>query len=189
MAWEIDASRSQACFSIRQTTVTTIRRCFGVVRGYLHIDAQTPVHSWLDLELDAPSGESGSSIGSECGQGAHRPSSEVPDAERDPLITFTSTRIEHIEGAVYTLAGNLTVCGVERPITFDTLFHRERNRNSRWRTGLFARTKINRAEFGHAVDRLLETLVGHTYEMISIEVTFDLFQRSEVEQGLALMAA
>ncbi len=48
MAWEIDASHSQAMFSVRHAMIATVRGQFKVLSGTLHIDEQNPANSSVE---------------------------------------------------------------------------------------------------------------------------------------------
>lgn len=188
MAWELDARTSQALLTVHQKTQRTLHGRIGVIYGYLHIDSQNPVHSWVDLGVDAANDDADHHVD----RGHNHASVLPPDrrvAQWHPLLTFTSTRLEHVEGPVYTLSGDLTIRGTTQPITFDALFHGERDGDGLWRPGLFARTKIARTDVGSAADRIVETVFGDANELTSMEIVFDLFQQPVVEQRLASIAA
>ncbi len=55
MSWEIDATHSQATFSVKHMMISTVRGHFEVLSGKLHIDEEHPDNSWVEAEVDAAS--------------------------------------------------------------------------------------------------------------------------------------
>ena len=143
MAWEIDVVHSQARFSARQTASNTIRGRFKEVRGYLHVDEQNPMHSWVDVEVNAASIDTGDE---DCD--ARLRSKEVLDVVEYPTITLKSVRVHHAVGQEYEVSGELTMHGVTRLVNFDAGFQEHSDSNGARHAALTARTKINCRDFG-----------------------------------------
>ncbi|HAT47232.1 MAG TPA: polyisoprenoid-binding protein, partial [Ktedonobacter sp.] len=55
MAWNIDATHSQATFSVKHMMISTVRGHFEVLSGQLNIDEAHPENSWVEAEVDAAS--------------------------------------------------------------------------------------------------------------------------------------
>jgi polyisoprenoid-binding protein YceI len=80
---------------------------------------------------------------------AHLRSPDFFDAERWPEATFQSTRIEHVEGGVFRVIGDLTIRDETREVSFATVV--QGAGEDPWgneRVGLEARAVINRKDFG-----------------------------------------
>jgi polyisoprenoid-binding protein YceI len=80
---------------------------------------------------------------------AHLRSPDFFDAERYPDITFESTRIRHIDGGTFSLAGNLTIRDVTREVEMEARV--EGADTDPWgmeRVGISVRGTINRTDFG-----------------------------------------
>ncbi len=48
---------------------------------------------------------------------------EFFDGEKNPRITFKSTKFEHVSGQAYKLTGDMTLRGVTKPITWNVTFN------------------------------------------------------------------
>jgi polyisoprenoid-binding protein YceI len=145
MAWEIDAIHSHARFSFRQTTAKPIRGRFDAIRGYLFIDQENPMHSWVDAEVDAASIDTGS-----VERDARLRSGAVLDAAAYPSITFKSNRVEHVAGQDYTLSGELAMHGATQLVRFDAGFDEHGGVSEVRCPALTARASLNCADFGLA---------------------------------------
>lgn len=165
MAWEIDAAHSQARFSVRQMASNTIRGRFNAVRGYLHVDEQRPAHSWVDVEVDAASLDTGDE---EC-DGRLRSKAALDVAEY-PTITFKSVRVDHAASQDYKVSGELTVHGVTKLVTFDADFQEPRDSNGARHAALTARTTINWGDL--RVPGATSAVAGHIAvgELVRIEI-------------------
>ena len=142
MNWEIDSTHSRVSFSIRVMGVSTTRGRFKALRGQLHIDERNPVGSWVEAEVDAASIDTHNKL-----RDAHLRSASFFAVKRYPMIAFKSTNVEHVGGQDYKVTGNLTMHGVTKPITFDVTY-RGRSTIMGARTGLTAKAKISRHDFG-----------------------------------------
>src|SRR5579863_2746152 len=145
MSWAIDAAHSQAAFSVRHMMVSTVRGHFNVLSGQLHIDEAHPANSWVEAEVDATSIDTRDEK-----RDGHLRSPDFFDAQQYPKITFKSTKVEHVGGQKYTVAGNLTMHGVSVPVTFDAEYTGQLQKDAfgMKRAGLAAKAVINRKDFG-----------------------------------------
>jgi polyisoprenoid-binding protein YceI len=143
MAWEIDAVHSEARFSVRRMASSPVRGRFHDVRGYLHVDEETPPHSWVDVEVDAASIDTG-----DADYDARLRSLDALDVAEHPTITFKSFRVDHRGGQEYTVSGELTVHGVTREVAFDATFQGNGDANEPGYATLTASTTINCTQFG-----------------------------------------
>lgn len=178
MAWEIDADQSQAGFSVRQLMAShAIRGRFKAVRGYLHVDEQTPAHSWVDVEVDATSLDTGD----EAYDGRLR-SQDILDVAEYPTITFKSVRVDHVVSHEYKVSGELTVHGVTKLVTFDADFQEPSDSSGARHAALTARTTINCGDFG--VPGATSAAAGHIAlgELARIEIDLDLVSRQSASQ-------
>ena len=102
MSWEIDASHSQAAFSVKHMMVSTVRGYFKVLSGHLQIDEQNPQNSWVEAQVDAASIDTRDER-----RDGHLRSADFFDVQTYPTITFKSTKVEHISGNEYNVTGDL----------------------------------------------------------------------------------
>ncbi|MCQ8187140.1 YceI family protein [Streptomyces rugosispiralis] len=107
--YEIDPAASAVRFGTRALGLLRVRGTFTITQGRITV-AETSEASSVDVELDAASFTSGNPR-----RDNHVRSSDFLDVARHPTIHFRSRGLERsAEGA--TLHGELTVCGVTRPV-------------------------------------------------------------------------
>jgi polyisoprenoid-binding protein YceI len=181
MSWEIDAVHSEASFSVRHMMVSTVKGRFNVLRGHLHIDEQNPANSWVDAEIDAASIDTHNEQ-----RDAHLRSPDFFDTATYPTITFKSSQVEHLSGQDYKVAGDLTMHGVTRPVSFDVEYHGQSNMMGKQNAGLTAKAKINRKDFGLGWGTAVEATQVVVSETVSIEIDLEAFQAAPTEQESAV---
>ncbi len=180
MSWEIDASHSQATFSVKHMMVSTVRGHFKVLSGHLQIDEQNPQNSWVEAQVDAASIDTRDER-----RDGHLRSADFFDVQTYPTITFKSTRVEHISGNEYNVTGDLAMHGVTRPVTFKAeYFGQGKNPWGLTVAGLSAKTKINRKDWGLNWNQTLETGGWLVSEDVTIEIDLETVQKpAEVQEA------
>jgi polyisoprenoid-binding protein YceI len=141
--WQLDPVHTSVEFVARHLMVSKVRGRFTNASGTIHI-AENPAESWVEVEVDADSVESGDEK-----RDGHLRSPDFFDVERYPKITFRSTRLEGESPGHFLLHGDLTVHGVTRPVTLEAEYHG-------WtpsplgdrRAGFSATTEVDREDFG-----------------------------------------
>ncbi len=141
--WQLDPAHTSVEFVARHLMVSKVRGRFTNASGTIHI-ADDPAESWVEVEVDAASVESGDEKRDE-----HLRSPDFFDVERYPKITFRSTRLEGESPGHFRVHGELTVHGVTRPVTLEAEYHG-------WtpspigdrRAGFSATTEVDREDFG-----------------------------------------
>jgi len=89
---------------------------------------------------------------------AHLKNGDFFDAEKYPVLTFDSERMEKIAEDEYKLYGTLTMRGVTKKIILDTEFGGiTKDPWGNTRTGFSVRGKINRQDFGMSFGAVSET--------------------------------
>lgn len=178
MAWNIDATHSQATFSVRHMMIATVKGQFNVLSGQLHIDETNPANSWVEAEVDTGSVDTRDEK-----RDGHLRSPDFFDVEKYPTITFKSTKVEHIGGSDYKVTGDLTIHGVTKPVTFEAEYHGQlKDIYGLQRAAFTGKTTINRKDFGLVWNVSLETggvLVG---EKVNIEIDLAAVQQAPVQQ-------
>jgi polyisoprenoid-binding protein YceI len=141
--WAIDANHSAITFSIRHLGLSKVRGRFGVFDATLEVGPATTaleVRASIDLaSIDTNNAD----------RDVHLRSTDFFHVASHPTMTFQSTRITPVaEG--YTMAGELTLNGVTRPVTLEV----ESNGlavfpgDGRTHFGLSATGELRRSEFG-----------------------------------------
>ena len=151
--WSIDPAHSSVEFGVRHLMITTVRGRFTDVKGSVTLDDQDPSAGSVEVEIGATSIDT-----REPQRDAHLRSADFFDVETFPTLTFRSTSIERGSTGRFTVAGDLTIHGVTRPVTLDV--ESEGESKDQWgglRAGFTATTKIKRSDFGLTWNQLLET--------------------------------
>lgn len=165
MRWKFDPSHTGVTFAVKHMGLFTVRGQFKRVSGTVETDEHDrPVR--VDVAIEASSVDTG-----EPQRDAHLRSPDFLDAERYPHITFTSTRIEPAGDGRYRVAGDLTIRGVSRPVTFEMEVARPiRDPWGNLRAGATGSGRLNRKDWGLTWNQVLE--MGNL--LVGEEVRFDL---------------
>ncbi|CAB4883018.1 unannotated protein [freshwater metagenome] len=165
--WAVDPSHSSVSFAVRHLMVSKVRGRFGAFTGTLTVGENV-----ADARLEA-SVEMASITTGDQGRDAHLTGAEFFDVEQFPSMTFNSTALT-VAGDGYALAGDLTIKGVVRPVTFALEF--EGVSTDPWgntKAGFSAEAEINRKEWGLEWNVALETggvLIG---EKVKIQLDIE----------------
>lgn len=166
--WNIDSSHSGAQFAVRHMVISKVRGTFERWAGTIEFDPSKPEASKVSVRIEAASIDT-----HEPQRDQHLRSADFLDAEKYPAITFESRRIESRGEDRYRVLGELTIHGVTRPVELDTEYLG--GGKDPWgneRIGFFAKTSLNRKDFGLNWNQVLETggvLVGEQVE-VSLDV-------------------
>ncbi len=184
MSWEIDATHSQATFSVKHMMISTVRGHFEVLSGKLHIDEDHPDNSWVEAEVDATSINT-----RDARRDDHLRSPDFFDAEKYPKITFKSTKVTSTGNNQYRVTGNLTMHGVTKEETFHADYSGQvKDLYGLQRAAFSVKGKINRKDFGLNWNVALETggvLVG---EDVNIEIDLAAVQKAAVQETVTQTA-
>lgn len=167
--WQIDPSHSEIGFEVKHMMFATVRGRFRVVDGTLALGQGTDVvRSRVTVVIESASIDTGHAQRDE-----HLRSPDFFDVERYPTLTFESRSVRRGDGGKLTVAGDLTIRGVTRPVSLDVT---ESGRGvDPWgneRVGFTATTTIDRRDFGLTWNQALEAggiLVGNEVR-IRIEI-------------------
>jgi polyisoprenoid-binding protein YceI len=149
--WNVDPSHSTVGFVARHLMVTKVRGRFTSFTGSLVI-AEDPLQSSVNASVEMASVATGDE-----GRDGHVKGADFFDVEQFPTMSFTSTSITP-NGRDYVLAGDLTIKGVTKPVTFDLEF--DGVNTDPWgntKAGFTAETEINRKDWGLEWNVALET--------------------------------
>ena len=179
MSWEIDATHSQATFSVKHMMISTVRGHFEVLSGKLHIDEEHPDNSWVEAEVDAASINT-----RDAKRDGHLRSPDFFDVEKYPKITFKSTKVTPTGNNEYRVTGNLTMHGVTKEETLHADYSGQvKDLYGLQRAAFSVKGKINRKDFGLNWNVGLEAggvLVG---EDVNIEIDLAAVQKAAVQEA------
>jgi polyisoprenoid-binding protein YceI len=156
--YSIDKAHSEATFQVRHL-LTRVRGRFSDFEGTIEYDQERPEDSSASITVRAASVDT-----NERDRDAHLRSADFFDVETYPALTFRSTAIARKGTAGFELAGDLTIHGVTRPVTFDVNFlGKAKDPWGNERIAFEAEATVNRKDYGLNWNAALETggfLVG-----------------------------
>ncbi len=136
--WAIEPAHSEVGFTVRHLGLSKVRGRFNSFTGTVQVGADATTTS-VTAEVDLSSVDTNNTD-----RDGHLRSSDFFNAEADPKMTFVSTAV-----TADSLAGNLTINGVTKPIKFDLDVHGVAvDGYETTRAGFSASATINRSDFG-----------------------------------------
>jgi polyisoprenoid-binding protein YceI len=169
--WKLDPVHSVAEFKVKHLMITNVKGQFTGVSGALSLDESDLTLSRVEATIDAASINT-----REPQRDTHLKSPDFFDVEKFPTLSFKSTHVSRDADGELQVAGDLTIHGVTRNVTFEVEGPTPPVKDP-WgntRVGLSATTKINRKDFGLTWNATLETggfMVGEEVT-ITLEVEF-----------------
>jgi polyisoprenoid-binding protein YceI len=162
--WNVDTVHSAIHFSVRHMVVAKTRGRFTKWSGQIVFDPDNAAASSVQVTIDPASIDTG-----DAQRDGHLRSADFFDVEKYPQATFRSTKVEELGEGRFLIAGDLTLHGVTKPVSFEAIY--EGTGKDPWggeRLGFAAATSIDRREFGLKWNQALETggvLVGDKVEL------------------------
>ncbi len=165
--YDIDFVHSQLGFSVRHLLITRVHGVFATWKGTFELDDAAPEHSKFHVDIDAATVDTRNPQ-----RDGHLRGPDFFDTTAHPRITFTSTRVSSY-GAGLRIAGELTLKGVTRPVTFSVVRRGpSKDSQGRARLGFSAAATIKRSDFGVSWSAAYEPDVPVVSD--EVELTFDL---------------
>ena len=148
--WTIDASHSEAGFSVRHAGISKVRGSVAITEGTIVVGEDLTVTS-VTATLDPSTISTG-----DAGRDGHLKSADFFDVEQFATWTFASTSVTST-GSDYVIAGDLTIHGVTKSVELETEFNGTAvDPYNNLRAGFSASTTISRKEFGLTWNAALE---------------------------------
>ena len=152
--WKIDPVHTVAEFKVKHLMISNVKGQFTGVSGSLTLDDTDLTLSRVEATIDA------SSINTrEPQRDTHLKSPDFFDVEKFPTLSFKSTHVARKGDGELAVAGDLSIHGVTRNVTFEVEGPTPQQKDP-WgnlRVGLSATTKISRKDFGLIWNAALET--------------------------------
>jgi polyisoprenoid-binding protein YceI len=151
--WIFEPGHSAAEFAVRHMMVSHMRGLFKNVHGSIDFDPDNPAEA---AAVEATINAAGIWTGDD-ERDAHLRGADFLKVETYPDIIFRSTEVRCAGEADFRVAGDLTLCGVTRPVVLATHFlgrwqcpywEGGRDLGPTIRIGFVATTAINRHHFG-----------------------------------------
>ncbi len=166
--WVIDASHSNASFTVKHLMITNVRGEFQKLEGTVSYDAAAPEATQIDATIDVASINTRDEK-----RDGHLKSPDFFDVEKFPSISFKSKSVK-AKGEELSVTGDLTIHGVTKEVVLEVEGPSAPTADP-WgnqRIGTTATTKIKRDDFGMVWNGALEAggvLVGN-----EVKITIDL---------------
>ncbi len=165
--WRIDPVHSKIGFKARHFGISNIRGEFKDYEVSLRFDPEDLSTLEATVRIKAASVFTGTER-----RDNHLRSDDFFNAEVDSIITFTSKRVQNIDGSEFELAGDLTIRGNTHEVVLDAEFlgtiSMDRRGQIQVRGAFEAQTKVNRKDYGLKFDL---TAGGSAELVVGEEVT------------------
>lgn len=148
--WAIDASHSEASFTVRHAGISKVRGTVTITEGTLTVGDDLSTTS-VTATLDPASISTG-----DANRDGHLKSADFFDVEQFGAWSFTSTAVRP-DGDAYVIVGDLTIHGVTKSVELETVFNGTAvDPFGNTRAGFEATLTISRKEFGLTWNAALE---------------------------------
>jgi polyisoprenoid-binding protein YceI len=145
--YRLDRTRCLAEFAVRHFTVSTVRGSLRPIDGTLVIEPDDPSASWVRVDFDTASLDTGS-----VARDAVLTSPQFLDAETHPVVRFESTELAGTSASRFDVLGDLYLAGQVSQVRL-----RARVASVQPGSVSFAATgMLSRADFGLTWDRIVE---------------------------------
>jgi polyisoprenoid-binding protein YceI len=167
--YRIDKMHARIGFAVRHLVISTVRGHFNDFDAEVTGDEADPATARVTVSIRTASVDTGVPD-----RDNHLRSDDFFNAEQYPEITFASTSVTPRGGSRWTLAGDLTIRDVTRPLELDCEVQGPVDTPMGRRFGVNAEATIDRLEYGLKYNPALETggLVVGAEAKLSIEAEF-----------------
>ncbi len=166
--YRIDPTHTFVQWRVQHLGFSWLYGRFNEMSGEFYWDQQQPEKSRIDITIRVDSLDS-----NHAERDKHLRSDKYLDVKRHPTARFVSTRYQG-DGTKGTLTGTLTLNGVSKAISFEVdKLGEGRDPWSGYRAGFFARTSIDRRDFGYQYD------LGPMSDVIELELGVEGVQKTK----------
>ena len=150
--WTIDPVHSGVEFAVKHMMVSTVKGRFGSFEGKIRLNEADPAASSVIASVDTASVDT-----REAQRDAHLRSEDFFNAERYPMMTFRSARVEQVDDERWQITGDLTIRDVTKEVVLETEYEGQiKDAFGKQRAAFNAETVLNRKEFGLNWNGLIE---------------------------------
>jgi polyisoprenoid-binding protein YceI len=154
--WQLDPTHSSVEFAVKHLMMTTVRGRFKEISATLRGDRDHPDEAGVEATIQTASIDTGVPD-----RDAHLRGPDFFDAEKNPQITFRSTRLENPprnEGDRFRVIGELSIHGVAQEVELQCEYlGRGTDPWGNTRAGFSFKTEIDRQEWGLKWNQVIET--------------------------------
>lgn len=157
--WDVDEDATRVGFAVRHLAVTTVRGRFTRFRGRLQVAADGSASG--AGSVDVASIDTGEPV-----RDTRLIGPDCFDAQRHPAITLADARLRRDRDGL-CLAGDLTICGVTRPVRLGVVPEHLPHRDA---IALTLTGVVRRSDFGLRWSRVLETGGAIVSDRVALEL-------------------
>jgi polyisoprenoid-binding protein YceI len=161
--YTVDPAHSSVNFTIRHL-VSKVTGSFNEFSGEFSYDEKKPESSKGMMTIQTKSINTNNAKRDD-----HLRSADFFDAEKNPTITFKSTKVTPSGKGKFKLLGDMTMHGVTKPVTWDVEYMgTAKDPQGTTRAGFSAHTKIARKDFGIVWNKTLDSggvMLGEDVEL------------------------
>lgn len=177
--WQVDPAHSGVHFMVRHMVIAKVRGRFTRWSAKLRIDTADLGKASVEAEIDARSIDTG-----EPDRDTHLRSADFLHAEKYPVLTYRSRRVEVLSADHLRVTGELTIREVTREVVLDVEYGGlGKDPWGNQRSGFTAKTAINRKDYGLTWNQALETGGVLVADKVDIEIEIEALQQAAAKAG------
>lgn len=170
--WKIDATHTEVGFEVRHF-FSKVHGVFHDVEGTIAFDENDPAAIKIDATVKVASVDTGNEK-----RDGHLQSPDFFEAEKNPTLTFKSTKVAKAGKGKYKITGDLTMRGVTKSVVFDADFLGASDVSvggQSWgaKAGFAATTTVNRKDFGINWNKALDNGGVMVDDMVKIVLNIE----------------
>ncbi|WHX66862.1 YceI family protein [Peribacillus frigoritolerans] len=151
--WIVDPTHSAIEFSVKHMMIAKVKGSFNKFEASILANPSDLTTAVIDFTVDVASIDTRNAD-----RDNHLRSADFFDVEKNPTLTFKSTKIVKTDEDEYDVTGNVTLNGVTQEETFSITF--EGQGKDPWgneKAGFSGKGKVKRSDYGLTYNAALET--------------------------------
>ncbi|MDP9738476.1 UNVERIFIED_ORG: polyisoprenoid-binding protein YceI [Bacillus sp. B2I3] len=151
--WIVDPTHSAIEFSVKHMMIAKVKGSFNKFEASILANPSDLTTAEIDFTVDVASIDTRNAD-----RDNHLRSADFFDVEKNPTLTFKSTKIVKTDEDEYDVTGNVTLNGVTQEETFSITF--EGQGKDPWgneKAGFSGKGKVKRSDYGLTYNAALET--------------------------------
>ncbi|AMM95073.1 YceI family protein [Peribacillus simplex] len=151
--WTVDPTHSSIEFSVKHMMIAKVKGSFGKFEAIISANPSDLTTADIEFTVDVASIDTRNAD-----RDNHLRSADFFDVEKNPTLSFKSTKIVNTDDDEYDVTGNVTLNGITQEETFAITF--EGQGKDPWgneKAGFSGKGKIKRSDYGLTYNAALET--------------------------------
>jgi len=179
--WVLDPTHSEIGFKIKHLMITNVSGNFNKFEVKVETKGNDFTNTKVSADIEVDSINTNNSQRDE-----HLKNADFFEAEKHPLITFRSTKLEKLDEETYSLTGDLTIKETTKPVKLALEYGGvTKDPYGNYKAGFSITGRINRHDFGVSYNAVLETGGVALGEEIKIHGEIQLVKQEVLEQVAA----